>query len=94
VTEWERVLLVPVTPTWNVPGDVKVHDRVEVPEPVTLVGEIVQDVLLVARLTTPSNPSRAVTVIVEVPAEPATTVTLVWLAVIVKSGIVYVTVAV
>jgi hypothetical protein len=86
-------VLVPVTPTWNVPADARVHDRVEEPEPVTPVGETVHEVLLVARLTTPANPLSAVTVIVDVPAEPATTVTVVGLAVIVKSCTRYVTVA-
>jgi hypothetical protein len=82
-----------VTPTWNVPAEGNVHDRVEVPEPVTLVGETVHEVLLVARLTTPAKPLSAVTVIVDVPTELATTVTLLWLAVIVKSCAWYVTVA-
>jgi hypothetical protein len=76
---------VPVTSTWYVAADSKVHDRVEVPEPVTLVGETVHEVLLVARLTTPAKPSRAVTVIVDVPATPVLTVTFVGLATIVKS---------
>jgi hypothetical protein len=85
VTESEREALVPVTPTWYVPAEAKVHDNVEVPEPVTLVGATLQVVLLVARLTTPAKPFRAVTVMVEVPAEPALTTTLVGLAEIVKS---------
>jgi hypothetical protein len=62
-----------------------VHDRVELPEPVTLVGDTVHDVLLVVRLTTPAKPLIADIVIVEVPAAPALTVTLVGAAVIVKS---------
>jgi len=49
-------------------------------------------VLLVVRLTTPAKPFNAVTVIEEVPAEPALIVTLVGLAAIVKSWTVYVTV--
>ena len=61
------------------------HDKVALPDPVTLVGDTVHEVLLVVRLTTPAKPLIAVTVIVEVPAEPAFTVTLVGLAVIVKS---------
>ena len=68
-----------------VPGDVNVHESVEAPEPVTLVGDTVQEVLLVARLTMPPKPFRPVMVIVEVPAEPALSVTLVGLALIVKS---------
>ena len=61
------------------------HDNVEPPEPVTLVGATEHAVLLVARLTTPENPWRAVTVMVDVPAVPAFTVTVVGLALIVKS---------
>ena len=68
------------------------HERVELPEPVTLVGATEHEVLLVVRLTTPANPCKPVTVIVEVPAAPAFTVTLVGLAEIVKSWTVYVTV--
>jgi len=70
-----------------------VQDNVELPEVVTLVGVSVQAVLLLARLTVPVNPLSGVIVIVEVPADPALTVTLVGLAVIVKStAAVYVTV--
>ena len=63
----------------------KVQESVELPEPVTLVGLSAQAVLLLARLTTPANPLRPVTVIVELAAVPALTVTLVGLAAIVKS---------
>jgi hypothetical protein len=62
-----------------------VQDSVELPEVVTLAGVSVQAVLLLARLTVPVNPLRGVIVIVEVPAEPALTVTLVGLAVMAKS---------
>jgi hypothetical protein len=92
VTECDSEPLVPVTPTCTVEPVVKVHDSVALPEPVTLVGDTVHDVLLVVRLTTPAKPLRAVIVIVEVPAEPALTVTLVGLAVIVKSWTTNVTV--
>ena len=68
------------------------HERVELPAPVTLVGDTVHDVLLVARLTTPAKPFTAEIVIVEVPEEPAFTVTLVGDAVIVKSWTTNVTV--
>jgi len=57
---------------------------VALPEPVTLVGEIVHEVLLVVRLTTPAKPFCAVMVIDEVPALPAFTVTDAGVAVIVK----------
>jgi hypothetical protein len=61
-----------------------------VPEPVTLVGVRVQAIPVVGlvldvKLTIPLNPLRAVTVIVEVPATPALTVTVVGFAEIVKS---------
>jgi len=49
---------------------VNVHDSVELPEPVTLVGDMVHDVLLVVRLTTPPNPFRPVMVMVDVAAVP------------------------
>jgi hypothetical protein len=69
-----------------------VQESVELPEPVRLVGVTVQEVLLVARLTTPAKPFRPVTVTVEVPGDPARTVTVVGLAPIVKSWTVKVTV--
>jgi hypothetical protein len=59
---------------------------------VTLVGATEQDVLLVVRLTTPANPFSPVTVIVEVPALPTLTLTVVGLAAIVKSWTTKVTV--
>ena len=76
-----------------VPVVVKVHDNVELPEPVTLVGDTLQEaVVLVARLTTPAKPFCPVMVIVEVPAALTFTLTLVGLATIVKSCTMYVTV--
>jgi len=69
-----------------------VQDSVELPDPVTLVGATAHEVLLVVRLTTPAKPFSPVIVIVEVPAEPASTVTLVGLAAIVKSWTTNVTV--
>jgi hypothetical protein len=60
---------VPVTPTWTVPP-VNVHDSVELPDPVTLVGATEHEVLLVVRLTTPAKPFRPVTVMVDVAAVP------------------------
>lgn len=82
--------LVPVTVTVKVPLTVAVHDRVEVPDPVTLVGVSVQVMPVVGlldevRLTTPANPLTAVIVMVEVPAWLTLTGTLVGLAAIVKS---------
>ncbi len=82
VAEWDRLPLVPVTVTWTVPADGKLQERVEVPDPETLPGVSVQtEVSLLARVTTPANPLRPVTVIVEVAAVLAFVVTLVGLAV-------------
>jgi hypothetical protein len=83
----------------NVPLVVAVHDRVEVPEPVTLVGVRahpipVAGLLVAVKLTTPPKPLTAVIVIVEVPAWLTLTATLVGLAAIVKSWTVNDTVAV
>ena len=57
-----------------------------VPAPVTLVGLRLQATLSADRLTVPVKPLTAATVIVDVPAEPELTATLVGLADIVKSG--------
>lgn len=86
---WTRAALVPVTVTVYTPA-LPLQDSVEVPEPVTLVGVSVH-VRPVAgemddvRATTPPNPLRPVTVMVEVPATPAFTLTAVGLAAMVKS---------
>jgi hypothetical protein len=89
VAEWDRVPLAPVTVTVYDPAD-PLQESVEVPEPVTLVGVRVQvkpvaGLMFGVRLTTPTNPLSAVTVIVEVPETPAKTVALIGLAAIVKS---------
>ena len=55
------------------------------PEPVTLVGKTVHEVLLVVRLTTPTKPFNPVIMIVEVPVAPAFTATDTGLPLIVKS---------
>jgi hypothetical protein len=60
VAEWDKVLLVPVTVTVYVPA-LPVHESVEVPEPVTLVGFRVQvrpvaGATVAVRLTTPLKP--------------------------------------
>lgn len=81
----DSVPLVPVTATWNVPADVKVHDSVELPVAATLVGFTLQEVLLVERLTTATKPFWSVIVIVEVAVDPALAVILAGLAVKVKS---------
>ena len=64
---------------------VNVHDRVALPDPVTLVGATEHEVLLVVRPMTPANPLIPVMVILDVPAALALTVTDVGLAAIVKS---------
>jgi hypothetical protein len=89
VAEWDRVPTAPVTVTVYDPAD-PLQESVEVPDPVTLVGVRVQvrpvaGLMLEVKLTTPANPSSAVTVIVEVPDAPARMVALVGLAAIVKS---------
>ena len=75
----------PVIVTWMVETEAKLHESVEIPEPETFVGVTEQEVLLVARLTTPTKLFNPVTVIVEVPEEPARTVTVAGLAATVKS---------
>ena len=61
------------------------HESVELPEPVTLVGVRVQEVLFVVSETIPANLLSPVTVIFDVAALPALTVTEEGLAVTVKS---------
>lgn len=90
MAEWDNPLLVPVTVTMNVPLTVAVHDRLLVPDPVTLVGVSVQVIPVAGEAledseTIPLKPFSAVTVIVEVPAVPLFTLIDVGLAVIVKS---------
>ena len=55
--EWERLALVPVTITETCEGavDEKMHERVPMPDPATLGGLIVQDVLLVVKSTRPAK---------------------------------------
>jgi hypothetical protein len=64
---------VPVTVTVKAPLVVAVHDKIEVPEPETVVRVREQVIPLVGlivkvRLTTPANPLTAVIVIVDAPA--------------------------
>jgi len=91
--ECEREALVPVTPTWIELAEAKVQDKVALPEPVTLVGFIVHDVLFVARPTRPAKLFSASTVIVDVPVLPTFTVTVGGPAVIAKSWIANVRIA-
>jgi hypothetical protein len=90
VTERERLPLVPVTATCIIDVDENVQESVELPEPATLFGAAEQDVLLVFRLTAPEKPFTAVTVIVEVPAEPTFTLTFVGFPAMAKSWTLYV----
>jgi hypothetical protein len=68
------------------------QERVDVPEPVEMLDGLTEQDRPVdglaerARVTVPPKPLIGVTVIVEVPVEPAETVTLVGLAVTEKSG--------
>jgi len=80
--------------TWTVEAELKVQDSVALPDPVTLVGEMVHEVLFVIRLTVPVKPLTGATVMMEVPAVPTFRVVAVGLAVIAKSVTVNVTVKV
>ena len=87
LAECDREPLVPVTVTVTVPAAVKVHDRIDVPEPPVIgATERVHAVLSLVRATTPVNPFNGEIVIVDVPADPTVTVTEAGLADIVKSG--------
>jgi hypothetical protein len=86
----DRALLVPVTVARSLPAMDAEQDRVELPEPPTiLVEDNVQDrfveLVITARVTVPEKPFNGATVTPEVPATPAFTATLVALAVTVKS---------
>jgi len=84
--EWDRAPVVPVTVTVTDPVLVKVQDSIEVPEPpVTVAGVMVQAVLSEASATLPAKLSRGLMVIVELPGELTAALTVVGLALIVKS---------
>lgn len=73
--------------TVTLPAGTKVHDRVEDPDPPAIVvGVSVQAELSVVSATLLVKPFNGVTEIVEVPATPATTLTVVGLAAMLKSG--------
>ena len=87
---WNRVPFVPVTVTMKLPLEVAVQVRVALPEPIILKGATPQVIPVVGdtvavRLTIPPNPLTEVTVIVDIPAGPTLTATLVGLAERVKS---------
>ncbi len=69
-----------MTPTWYVPVDAKAHERAEVPEPDTLVGDSTHEVLLVTRLTTPAKPLTPAMAMVDVAAAFTFTLTVEGLA--------------
>jgi hypothetical protein len=97
VAVWTSEPLVPVIVRLYVPAVVELHETVAVPEVVMLVGEIVPQVKPVGTVsvsaTVPVNPLTAATVMVEV-AETPTVTAAGEVAVIVKSVIVNVAVAV
>jgi len=69
------------------PVEVKVHERVEVPEPPeTVAGVRVHAALFAVRATLPVKPFTGEKVIVDTPGELTTTVTVVGLAETEKSG--------
>jgi len=87
VAEWESDPLVPVTVTVTVPAAPKVQESVEVPEPpVTVAGVSMHALLSEASATLPVKPLTGEIVIMEVPAVPIVTLTVVGFAEIVKSG--------
>jgi len=97
VAECDRVPLVPVTVTVNVPLAKGRQDRVEAPELVRLVGlglqvKPVEGDTVDDKSTVPEKPFWNVTVMVEVPVPLTATDKLVGLAARVKSWIVTVTV--
>lgn len=63
----------------------KLQDKVELPMLCTLTVVKVQEPMLVPRLTIPENPFKEFTMMVEVPVEPASTLTVDCDGVIVKS---------
>jgi len=68
-----------------------VHDRVDVPDPAAIfvedrLQERLVELVVTAKVTVPVNPLSGATVIVEVAATLAFAVTLVGLALMVKSG--------
>ena len=65
MTEWDKESFTPVTCTWFSLGLVKMHDKVDSPVPVTLVGLSEHNVLLLVKSTTPTKLFAAVTVIAE-----------------------------
>jgi len=70
IAECDKPPLVPIVAMWMVEAEGNEHDRAELPELVMVVGDAVQDVLLVARLTVPAKPFSPDIAMVEVNADP------------------------
>ena len=77
VAVWTREALVPVMVTVKLVALVELHDRVAVPDPVTVPGVIAPQVspagTVSVSVTTPANPFNAAIVIVEVADDPTAT---------------------
>lgn len=89
LSEWAIEPLTPIICTENAPDVLPVTVRVEVPEPVMLAGlrvAVIPDEAVTVRETTPENPLRALTVIVDVPDVLGAIVTLEGFADKEKSG--------
>lgn len=80
--------------TVNDPGLANVQDNFEDPEPIRVVGSRIHPEVSAVRLTTSAKPLTDPRLMVELPALPTFTVTLVGLAVMVKSCAVIVKVTV
>lgn len=77
----------PVTVTVTLPVAVNVHERVDEPDPPDMEdGLTVHAVLSLVKVTVAVKLFNGLTAIVEVPAEPTTTLTLDGLAAMLKSG--------
>jgi hypothetical protein len=91
VAECESVPLAPATVARKLPATLLVQERVEPPDPpLMLVEEREQErlveLVVTASETVPENPLTGLIVIVDVPAVPTATVTVVGLAAMVKSA--------
>lgn len=71
--EWDRDALWEERITCVVCTVEKLHDRLALPEPVTLAGEMVQDVLLLDKPTSPENPFIAPIAMLEIAIAPTFT---------------------
>jgi hypothetical protein len=91
VVECDLGPLAPVTVTCTVEAEPKAHESVPLPEPVMVEGVTVQEVLLVAKFTSPANPLEGATLMLEVPGVPTFRITDVGLEAIAKSVTVNVT---